>query len=201
MKIILPYLVLVSIVVVLVLGFLFVKNKGVQSVNPVKKLDLVSGCRLSMDQKYFPSAILEYKFSGTAGDQDVLGSTYNEKGIKGDQNAELVLTLRPYDKLYVDSDSYSAENIRNQNLTKKALRHEATDEELSELRRAMDKVFIGSEEISGLPVLIFSYPNAEPASTNVQYLDKASGVVFTLGLVKENLNYQPYFEDWAKKVC
>ncbi len=155
-----------------------------------------------MDQKYFPSEVLEYKFAEVNGNQGLLGSIYNMQGVKGDNNAELVMTLRSFDK-FIDSDSgsFTAENIRNQDLLKRAIRHDISEGELGELRKAMGKVFIELGEIYGLPILVWSYAGAEPASTNVLYLDKSSNIVFTLGFVEENLNYQPYFVDWAKKAC
>ena len=135
-----------------------------------------------MDQKYFPSEVLEYKFAEVNGNQGLLGSIYNMQGVKGDNNAELVMTLRSFDK-FID------------------IRHDISEGELGELRKAMGKVFIELGEIYGLPILVWSYAGAEPASTNVLYLDKSSNIVFTLGFVEENLNYQPYFVDWAKKAC
>lgn len=163
-------------------------------------------CRLTVEDRFFPSAILEYKFQEKATNEGSLGVSYSNGQEATDSlkiSDEIWVRLVKEDNLFPSTD-LSEENIKNQTAYKKALRNEMSGEEFKEFEKTWKEktLIVRRESIVGIPVVVFDWQtNVEGTPFFIQYTERETKTAFFMGFGKKVGNYQTYFENWHRQVC
>ena len=158
----------------------------------------VKSCALSIDQKFFPSTIREYKLDNLKSDRGQIGALY-----KSESNAMwLSIGIGP-ESNYFGSGNISEENLKNQEILKKAWRGEGSQDELKSLGKKSGDSSFRIDEVDGLNVVVLDYSAQVEGGPplNVGFTDKKSSLHFNMGFFEKSANYKDYIIAWKKSVC
>src|SRR3989344_2995872 len=166
-------LVTTSIVIflVLVVGVLYLFRSNFST----NKSASIESCKLAVDQKFFPSTIREYKLDNLKSDRGQIGALY-----KSDSNAMwLSIGIGP-ESNYFCSGNISEENLKNQEILKKAWRGEGSQDELKSLGKKSGDSSFRIDEVDGLNVVVLDYSAQVEGGPplNVGFTDKKNSLHF-----------------------
>ena len=158
----------------------------------------VKSCALSIDQKFFPSTIREYKLDNLKSDRGQIGALY-----KSESNAMwLSIGIGP-ESNYFGSGNISEENLKNQEILKKAWRGEGSQDELKSLGKKSGDSSFRIDEVDGLNVVVLDYSAQVEGGPplNVGFTDKKNSLHFNMGFFEKSANYKDYIIAWKESVC